>query len=1375
MKSTSARVKPSLIGTFAVLFLCLGIGTSWADETKTCGENGPETLKPFGDPEHYMTNLEVVGECNVVPDSGNGNYYFHNVNIYKGGELKFHDDYDIDFYAESILVENNSKLTAVSTQKGFLPQRRKLDDVLPYQKKLTIHLWGSSADAGIECAGKDDATHGPCGIPKTVWDSNPTMADHMEHGQGPPSEKNASCKTDSQYMNGQDCFYKYEIQDKQDRDANRKAYFGHKVLAVSYGGSLQLFGSKGVSYITEQGVCSPNVPRNECNPAFTGASWARLTSLSDHRTKIKVSNNVDWAPNDVIVITPTDFLPSHLEERTITSVDPNTREITLNKALEVDHNTSVYPFNDVPAYIGPKDDPNTPDIKRAVDTRAAVALLSRNIKIVSEGTKPSEKFPDTGYYYGGHTIVRQGFASYRVQGVEFYLLGQGGQKGRYSVHFHMLRKIPQAEQNDKGPLNFLKDCSVHDSMTRWVTVHATEGMYIARNVGEKSVGHGFYLEDATETNNKFYANIGIFARAAINDKTHNPHQAPGILASNQAENPLTAPGDYMPYRSDYNHPTIFWITNGWNDFEYNFAAGAATCGACYWWLPAGNSGPSQYEYWESYASQQIVKEDPQSNYGRAGLSPLYKFVGNSCVGAMSSFQMITTTADCLGVQPPGSADRGLSAVKSSAPNGPDARVLDKQPFQVYYPVLSEQHTPTSCDKKDCAGNLANPPCPATDYFGNCVVTQLDHYTTSFNFAQTNFAAVWLRKGWDLVTNSALTDIQSGGLNFITGGGYTHSDVSVGEWLLARHSVFVGHSQPPSQNPYAMDVGPFNAKTKDKIQCETDDANHCEYAAGGVSFNLPVFPGQKLLNIYDGPSHQLNNAYFDISASAIDDCSHDGGSCRNSSVPLARNLGVLYNDENKICYLPNAAIAWKQPNGFYYPPAFHSLNLWFKNVDIRHFVVEPQFSKVKIGDTNPFQQNQTAVQDRYCTRSDTMFRNFNHIDRQTVLNDDDGTLTGLIGALKVQVGNETKYIKRPSISINEDPFFRSAPAKNDRAECLSDIGILPISADTDVGTARTSPYEWVTTGMFADCALDQCFDPKDLKAHWWTGCTSQSCRGVPLYREYLTSEEMQEKSTYLPQIRLMGQANGQRSTLTMNRGAYYIDITQSCESQGNCPRCVKVEGNHCETWGPVEYSPTTFLAGHTYYVYFLYVTPTTSQIYDMYIGDMKKEDLNITAIYVNPIGNYPTFTPTDTSFITVSDKFVDNKKVEGVVSVTLDMSKQEPIFTATKPNFCKPKSYCEMRGSSCCKIGLADCNSVENECSWGTHDIDCPVDNRNPDIMHCFGFSFTLPKPPAQDVIPPSDLFVSFDKIPYFTNDVTFLQGKSISTNDACVYADVPKQ
>jgi hypothetical protein len=64
-------------------------------------------------------------------------------------------------------------------------------------------------------------------------------------------------------------------------------------------------------------------------------------------------------------------------------------------------------------------------------------------------------------------------------------------------------------------------------MTRWMTVHATHGVSLARNVGYLSIGHGFYLEDATETDIKLYANLGILARAAVINP-QNPRQVPAF-------------------------------------------------------------------------------------------------------------------------------------------------------------------------------------------------------------------------------------------------------------------------------------------------------------------------------------------------------------------------------------------------------------------------------------------------------------------------------------------------------------------------------------------------------------------------------------------------------------------------------------------------------------------------------------------------------------------------------------------------------------------------------------------------------------------------------------------------------------------------------
>ncbi len=236
-------------------------------------------------------------------------------------------------------------------------------------------------------------------------------------------------------------------------------------------------------------------------------------------------------------------------------------------------------------------------------------------------------------------------------------------------------------------------------------------------------------------------------------------------------------------------------------------------------MPTAVSGPSQYETFDGYASQQIVRDQP-TNYNRAGIAPLDIFKGNSCVAAMSSFQMNGQTAECLGVS--GDGEEKLSAVPSKAPPGPQGNILPLQPFQIYYPVVGEVHNPTLCNAKDCSPNINV--CDGADTYKTCAVTHLDHYTSSFSFAQTNFAAIWLRKGWNLVTNTAVTDVQTGGLNFITGGGYTRSDVNLGEWMVARNTVLVGHTQKfdePGGNPFASDVGPFNKESEPGLRQQSN--------------------------------------------------------------------------------------------------------------------------------------------------------------------------------------------------------------------------------------------------------------------------------------------------------------------------------------------------------------------------------------------------------------------------------------------------------------------------------------------------------------------------------------------------------------------------
>jgi len=1337
-------------------------------------------------------DLKVDGTCYVTDTIKPGDqsliYVFHNVNVVSGGMLIFVDGQNIDFYAESILIEYKGLLQAgTQSQAGA------------FKSRLTFHLWGPEDDPGIQCQSPLGSQGAPCGIPDPLWTANTAMSMHMnmQVPTAPTPPKNAPCTpSDSskygQYLPKGDCFYQYEIMDAADKAANRPAYFGHKVLAVSFGGSLQLFGSEGTTYLN--GNCDPTDPNNECSPANTGSSWRRLTNIDGKTLTLnRPQNPVQWKAGDHVVVTTTDYLPRHSEEMVLDKDATSDNKIVLTATLMFPHNANLYPLPaNLPAGIGPANDPNVPEINRAIDTRAAVALLSRNIQIVSAGEKPME--PLTGYF-GGHTIIRQGFEKYQVQGVEFYQLGQGGVVGRYPVHFHMDRLTPQQTDPTQGALNFLKDCSIHDSMTRWVTIHATQGMYLARNVGYLSIGHGFFFEDATEINNKLYANIGIMARAAIqNDQ--NSRQVPGILADTSTDNLDT---DHMPYRSDFNHPTVFWIMNGWNDFEYNMAAGAGTCGACYWWLPGAVSGPSQYEHWDGYASQQIWdplgSEKVLGNRARAGLTPMKTFVGNSCVAAMSSFQSVGNTNQCFGVYAQGSG--GLAAVSSEAPRQP----ADPNRFDIYYPTINDLRNPTVCAGADDPNNTvqcgatkgvtANPCDVSTGT--NCAATVLNHYTTSYNWAQTNFSAVWLRPRWFLVDNSAVTDVQTGGINFVTGGGYTRSDVPIGFWSVLKNTALVGHTQSQGLGGsfFALDSGPFNPLTNRiyGLKCDNTDPNSCQSAQEGVTFILPPFPGQRLFNIYDGPAFQQNNVYLDTTTTYISDCQVDGnGNCGGSQFPLARNIGVLKDVVSKTCYLPNAAIAWKQPNGFYYPPSFYSRNLWFKNVDIRHFVVEPFFTFDPQSPDDPFVQDQAAITTRYCTYNapidgyGTTFNGFNHIDRETVLNDADGTLTGLLAQDDNDPVNKTK----PTISINEDPFFNGPEIT---PECLSDKGVTPYNPDDRVYTARTSPYEWLTTAMSADCAIQkgpynnllQCQDDQN-HVRWANSCTDPSCRGVPLYREDLTDEE---KGTQ-PSIRMMGQNAAQRSTLSLNHGSYYIDTTQTCDSQGACPVCtLNPQGTDCryckpgtnDCWAnpidtdPNPWHPTVFLKSQTYYVFLLYAKPSTKQTYDIYVGKKEEGNYQIEPVRANLPDLHYDFTPKPTGDW-LKPPPVYNAST-GTVRVTIDLSGHQSDFDKSRVAFCQPRSFCQPMGSGAsatcvCKPGTS-CTD-DSVCAWALNDLDCPQDPDDSNKMGCFGFSITMPNDfdPQSPIKPDDTLFKPFGVNDSYFNEVGF-NTKVQSSGADCKY------
>ena len=1276
-----------------LLILAVMVQPARAQAVKVEHCNNPAHILPAGDKD---TDLQVTNgiDCIVDGRAAEGTYLYRNVNIWNG-TLTFRDA-KIDFHAHSILVENGGTLEA-----GF---------DAPAVGPISIWLYGARGDGipSITCKSGDT-----CGVPEAIWRSNPNvvMKEMPHHSCVPASNFQPSPV-------GKDCFYQYEDLDGDDAHG---AFFGRKVLAVSYGGTLLLRGRKGI----RRGQI-------EANPSDSGTSWVRLAkTLNTGDRSFRIDRAVPtWSKGDHVVLTSTDYLPGHSEEVVIESVesDATGANITLENGVLYPHYGKAYDFSEIPASSGPRDDPNGPKTlpSRHVETRAAVALLTRSIMIASEGAEPVMKdrsvphFPEG--YYGGHTVIRQGVKQWQIQGVEYYQLGQGGALGRYPVHFHMDRTVPQPTIDPPFDGTFIADSSIHESNTRFITIHATQGLLVARNVGYQSIGHGFYLEDATEINNRLYSNIGIQARAAVDDDL-NPRKVPGIFSR-------PGGGEDFPFRSDFDHPSVFWIMNTWNDLRYNVAVGAGTCGACYWMPPSANSGSSVFETWDSYASAQTR--------GREGSAPFLNFVGNSCSTAMSAIQTVGDTAACLGVRSGSETDTGyLNAIPNPAPI-PENR----------YPVIGrgQREHATLCDgahQSDCS---KVPLCTGTGANeAQCAATVIDHFTSSFTWAQKNFSAIWLRGWWFLMTDSAITDAQSGGLTFVTGGGYTRADAAQGYWSLSHRNIYVGNTQPNTsdglpENAAASNAGPFNPRG---LTCAYNP-QFCISAANDISFQNEAFNGgQRLFNIYDGPAFEDSDAFADVHTTTVGtlgECKGGAGnpvgSCATLKWMNAFTPGVLQNPPTRhssnACVLPNAAIAWKQPNGFYYPPAFHSTNLAFHDVDIRHFVIQPLWLP------NSFQQDSEATRNTYCTWEPHQFNNFTDVDRQTELSDDNGSLTGLT--------SNTEGTPEPSISVTRDPFF-NAPLVT--PECASSVPELTATVDT-------SPYQYVTTAMYTPCGAPggSCdVTPKT----WGADCGSQSCYGVPLYRQYLTDPEFkafQENPATRPEIRMMGQGTGQRSNMTLNHGSYYIDTTVPREDQG------------------VE-NPNVFLGGHSYYLYFLYATPQFHQTYSLYIGKVpEQEGLNaVTAGRIGVDSGKYSFSPSP------GGNWITKKNYDprtGLLTITVDLSQQGKEFEEDRPDFCQPRSYCSYKPAtqSCgCRPG-SNCKE-DSVCNWAVKDIDCP-------IAGCFGLSIKMPEnfvAAKQPGLPPAPVRFTGDaeSDPFFrTGNVTF-ENASRKVAGACYYSVPPMQ
>jgi len=258
--------------------------------------------------------------------------------------------------------------------------------------------------------------------------------------------------------------------------------FGTKVIGVADGGELNF------------------------NGKLYGPSWTTLAATAPAgATVITLSEAVNWQVGAQIVLATTDYFENQNEVRSIVAVSGS--QVTLDSPLTNLHYSNNY---------------------RGIEMRGEVGLLTRNIVIRGDASSESTLF-------GGHTMYLSG-STISLRGVEVTRAGQNGVLGRYPVHFHVAGNVTQKA--------YIEDNAIHNCYQRCITVHNTHGITVQRNVGYNTLGHCYFLEVATETQNQFNYNLGIWAKATQG----------------------------IPLPSD-TQPAIFWITNPQNSFVGNHAVG----------------------------------------------------------------------------------------------------------------------------------------------------------------------------------------------------------------------------------------------------------------------------------------------------------------------------------------------------------------------------------------------------------------------------------------------------------------------------------------------------------------------------------------------------------------------------------------------------------------------------------------------------------------------------------------------------------------------------------------------------------------------------------------------------------------------------------
>ena len=90
------------------------------------------------------------------------------------------------------------------------------------------------------------------------------------------------------------------------------------------------------------------------------------------------------------------------------------------------------------------------------------------------------------------------FKNWHVSHTEFFNVGQP-RLARYPIHWHHAGYV--GERGGYADPSSAESNSIHDSFSRWITIHGTHEAIVKDNVGYNCVGHGYFMEDGYEEQN----------------------------------------------------------------------------------------------------------------------------------------------------------------------------------------------------------------------------------------------------------------------------------------------------------------------------------------------------------------------------------------------------------------------------------------------------------------------------------------------------------------------------------------------------------------------------------------------------------------------------------------------------------------------------------------------------------------------------------------------------------------------------------------------------------------------------------------------------------------------------------------------------------